>query len=191
MKSSKGKRLSKIIQLVVLWFIVAAMNPTIVRGQTPISQRSGSLTATAVYEVPDARVLKLEKFLAIHNSPLTEYAEDFVKSADEYELGDNWTLVAAIAGIESTFGKHIPTGSYNAWGWGIPTGTQSGLGFNDWTEGIDTVTKGLSENYIANGADTPEKMGPIYAPPSHTWAGNVRFFMSQIESTTPYPELTI
>jgi len=140
----------------------------------------------------DYRVEKLKDYFAMHDSELVDYADEFVSYADAYELGDeNWSLVAAIAGVESTFGKRIPYKSYNAWGWGIPTGSSSGIGFENWEDGIETVTRGLKYNYIDKGADTVEKMGPIYAPPSKTWAGKVRYFMNEIDEVTPTPKLTL
>ncbi len=130
----------------------------------------------------DERIDQLRSYLTAHNSPLTDEAGHFVAEADRLDL--DWKLVVAIAGTESTFGKHIPGGSYNAWGWGIPTGAQSGIAFGNWKQGITTVSEGLKERYIARGAVTVEQIGRIYAA-SPRWAGNVRFFMSRIEAFTP------
>lgn len=130
---------------------------------------------------PDIRFIHLQRFLETHNSPLAEYADSFVKEADANGL--DWKLVTAIAGVESTFGKRIPSGSYNAWGWGIPTGAQSGIAFKDWGTGIQTVSRGLKTRYVDRGAVTIEQMGRIYAA-SPRWAGNVRFFIQRIEDFT-------
>lgn len=127
----------------------------------------------------DLRVLKLQAYFEKYNSPLTPYADIFVQQADEHAL--DWKLVASIAGLESTFGKFIPQGSYNAWGWGIPTGTSKGLGFSDWEEGIATVSKGLKQRYVDKGLTTPEQMGRIYAA-SPTWANRIYYFMNEIET---------
>ena len=130
----------------------------------------------------DKRVTHLRAYLKTHNSPLADEAAAFVREADRNDL--NWKLVAAIAGTESTFGKHIPPGSYNAWGWGIPTGAQSGIGFRNWNHGIATVSEGLRKNYVNRGAQTIEQMGRIYAA-SPRWAGNVRFFIAKIDAFVP------
>lgn len=122
----------------------------------------------------DPRVDQLEAFFKSHNSPLTGYADAFIKAADKYELPD-WKLVPAITGVESTFGKAIPKNSYNAYGW-----ANGAYAFKSWDESIDHVTKSLKTRYIDRGADTVEKIAPIYAPPSKTWAGKVRFFMREI-----------
>ena len=131
---------------------------------------------------PDRRGDRLRAYFISHNSPLADAADVFVREADEHSL--DWKFVAAIAGTESTFGKHIPSGSYNCWGWGIPTGAQSGVAFSSFENGIATVSEGLEKNYVQKGARTIEQIGSIYAA-SPRWAGNVRFFMDKIENFTP------
>lgn len=131
---------------------------------------------TIVAKAADPRVIILEKYLAQFNSPLKDHAGDFVKYADLYEL--DWKLVASIAGLESTYGKRIP-GGYNAWGWGV-YGDQA-LGFESWTHGIQTVSKGLKEDYISRGLTDPFLMNRRYAS-SPTWGVRVDFIMKQIDS---------
>jgi len=122
----------------------------------------------------DLRVLKLSQFLNKHNSGLVPYAEYLVKRADFYKLP--WHLVAAIAGVESTFCRHIPYNSANCWGW-----NNGNFRFRSFGYGIETVSKTLANRYFQNGRTTPETIGPVYAPPSSTWAGKVRSFMNKIE----------
>lgn len=126
-------------------------------------------------EKPDERVLKLRLFLASYNSPLENLADEFVTTADKYRV--DWKLVPAITGVESTFGRFIPVGSYNAYGW-----NNGNFYFQSWPESIEIVTKTLKEKYINRGADTVWKIGPIYAPPSKTWAAKVNYFMEKIEN---------
>jgi hypothetical protein len=127
----------------------------------------------------DKRVPKLRAYLDHFESPLAQHASTFIEEADRNDV--DWRLVAAIAGTESTFGKHIPAGSYNAWGWGIPTGAQSGVGFENWKEGIAEVTRGLRKNYMNKGAVTIEQIGRIYAA-SPAWSSHVRFFIDELDS---------
>lgn len=117
----------------------------------------------------------LAAYLQTHNSPLQNHAQDFIDAAKQYQL--DWRLVAAISGVESTFGKQIP-GGYNGWGWGV-YGNQA-IYFNSWTEAIYTISKGLRENYINKGYTEPYSMNRIYAA-SPVWGSKVTFFMSEID----------
>jgi hypothetical protein len=130
----------------------------------------------------DNRVNTLRAFLHEYDSPLENEAVTFVREADKNSI--DWKLVAAIAGTESTFGKHVPSYSFNAWGWGIPTGAQFGIGFTSWADGIATVSQGLKKNYIDKGAVSLDEIGYIYAA-SPMWATHVRFFIEKIEQFTP------
>jgi len=122
----------------------------------------------------DYRVITLENYLESHNSPLAPHSAYFIQTADKYGL--DWRLVPAITGVESTFGKRIPYNSYNAYGW-----ANGAYSFDSWDESIDVVSKSLREKYIDRGATTINEISRIYAPPSSTWAGNVKFFMKKID----------
>lgn len=174
--------------VVIATFFALATNA---HAEEKIAGQSSQLAVESAVKVEDTRVEKLRFYLEKHNSPLAPHAKDFVEIADKYELGENWCLVPAIAGVESTFGKRIPKNSYNAWGWGIPTGARSGIGFDGWEDGIETVTAGLKIKYINRGADTLPEMQRIYAPPSKTWAANVQFFMDKIDDTEVPTELAL
>ncbi len=158
-----------ILKIFAVAFLFVLLSVNEAEAMEKIAGRSGQLAVESFTQAEDMRVKKLETYLAKHN----------------------WAMVAAIAGVESTFGKRIPRGSYNAWGWGIPTGARPGIGFDGWEDGIETVAKGLRTRYIDRGADTLPKIGRIYAPPSTTWAGKVRFFMNQIEETEVPVELAL
>ena len=126
--------------------------------------------------------MHLKAYLSANDSPMAEEATSFIREADRNNL--DWRLVAAIAGTESTFGIHIPRNSYNAWGWGIPTGSESGMGFTSWREGIAAVSEGLRKNYIEKGATSLEEIGRIYAA-SGAWPSHVGFFLDQITTFKP------
>ncbi len=143
---------------------------------------AGVLASSFAPLLVDKRVVHLEAFFRTYNSPLEKHAVTFIREADKHNM--DWRFVAAIAGVESTFGKRIPPGSYNAWGWGIPTGAQSGIGFDSWDDGISTVTAGLKKNYINKGAVTFAQIGRIYAA-SPTWASKVEYFMDKITNFVP------
>ena len=151
-----------------------------------LPQREGSVLSSSIISA-DQRRLILQRFLRAQNSPMAPYAADFIEAADKYDLP--WTLLPAIAGKESGFGKVIPKNSYNAFGWAVYTGQQRGAVFSSWRDAIFTVAKGLRENYFNRGLDTLEEIEPIYTPPSakkgHPWLLDVRFFMEQI-ANWPY-----
>lgn len=167
----------------MLLLIAAAVMPKFggTYATQPESEATAKLTIHAAQ--PDQRVEKLEGFLASHNSPFANEAGQFVAEADRLNL--DWRLVAAISGVESTFGKHIPTGSFNAWGWGVFTGQQWGVNFKDWKDGITQVSEGLAKNYFGRGAKTIYDVGWIYAANGNSWGNHVQFFLDQIEGFAP------
>ncbi len=120
---------------------------------------------------PDAtKVENIRKYLAERNAPLADYAQEFVKAADHY--GIDYRIVAAISVIESNGGRHTFK-EYNAWGWGKTP-------FESWTDGIWTVSAGISK-YYSKGLTTPELIAPYYCPPNAVkWAQNVNYVMNQI-----------
>lgn len=118
----------------------------------------------------ERRIQNLKKFFEKRNSPLAQYAKEFVLAADHYHI--DYRLVAAISIVESSGGLHNFR-PYNAWGWGS-------YGFDDWVDGIWSVSKGLS-GYYAKGLDTPLEIGRVYCPPSaSSWSGKVSRLMNQI-----------
>lgn len=163
----------KTVFLSTLLFLASA---TTVLAETNVAGASAELKSTALAK-EDKRVTKLEKYLEGHNSPLAPYAKNFVEAADTYNL--DYRLVPAISGVESTFGKHIPYKSYNAYGW-----ANGEYKFTSWEESIDVVSKTLREKYLDKGTPNINSIARRYAPPSSTWAGKVKFFMAKIE---PFP----
>jgi hypothetical protein len=123
----------------------------------------------------DERYLKLHTYLTRINSPLADYSAQFISSADKY--GIDWRLLPAISGLESAFATQMVPGTYNAYGWG-----GGYIGFKDWYDSIDIVSKALKENYYDRGYDTPEKIAPVYAPPCGYWASAVTKFMNEIST---------
>lgn len=160
----------------ILLFAVIA-SPVDAQNQENIAGSSGILEIHTIRD--DWRITRLENVFSKYNPQLIPSADDFIRYADTYTL--DWKLVAAISGVESTFCRHIPSGSYNCWGWGIPTGSKSGTGFRSYTDGIETVSNGLRTKYIDKGLYTIEQIGSRYAA-SPTWAYKVRYFMNVIDT---------
>jgi hypothetical protein len=140
-----------------------------------VSVAGGSATLKKSQVKSDYRIEILRAYLTKHNSPLAEYADELVESADKYNI--DWRLVPAISGVESTFGKRIPYNSFNAYGW-----ANGAYNFKSWEDSIEIVSKTLREKYIDKGAPSISKIARRYAPPSSTWARNVKFFMRKIDS---------
>jgi len=106
-----------------------------------------SVSAEIVEE--DARPQIINNFLSSYKSPLTPYSNYIIETADKY--GNNWKLLPAIAMKESGLCKIIPEESYNCWGWGIHSaGT---LRFDSYEEGIETVSRGIRENFSPHSYD--------------------------------------
>lgn len=145
----------------------------------------GQVLGDSIVTGSDERIAIVSEYLRSKGSPMAGSAPAFVSMADKYNL--DWRLLVAIAGKESTFGLYIPPGSYNAWGWGIPTGAQRGIGFDSWEDGIETVARGLRKGYFNKGYDTLMEIESMYTPPSaaqadHPWVAGVSHFMYELET---------
>ncbi len=126
----------------------------------------------------DARVEIIRGYLKDYRSPLEPLAEYIVQTSDKYGL--DFRLTTAIAQQESNLCKFIPPGGHNCWGWGIHS--QGTLGFSSYEEALDTVSKGLKQNYIDQGYITPEEIMSKYTPLSNgSWALGVNKFLADME----------
>lgn len=158
----------------------------------PVTQTANPAESKQVVEVttatpaailkPQTRVEKLRTFLEEKNSPLAAYAEYIVHVSDENDIP--WTLVASIAGKESSFGVHIKPNSYNAWGvmqWDAK-GVRSIRSFSSWKEGILFEAKLLSNSYRTNmNKAIQEKYCPSFEC-SDTWVTHVTGFQKEINN---------
>ncbi len=125
----------------------------------------------------DNRAKILQAYLAKYNSPLQYHAQDFIDAADTNNM--DWRWVPAISGVESTFGKAIPTNSYNAWGWGASTPDKA-IYFDSWNEAIFIISNGLKENYFDKGLTNPYTVNKVYAA-SPSWGSKVDYFMKDLD----------
>ena len=127
----------------------------------------------------DARPEIVRQYLAYYNSPLEPYAQEIVQDSDKYGL--DYRLLPAIAQQESNLCKVIPPGSYNCWGWGI--NSAGSLGFKSYSEGLETVAKGLRTQYLDKGYKTVSEIMSKYNPvsPDGAWAKGVSQFMAEME----------
>lgn len=129
-------------------------------------------------DVTDGRAANLRNFFRTYNSPLYDYADVIVQTADKYKL--DYRIIPAIAMQESSGCLKIPPGSYNCWGWGI-YGTQV-LRFNSYEEAIDTVSAGIKKSYVDQGLITPHDVMAKYTPSSNgSWADAITYFFQTLE----------
>lgn len=165
--------MNKIQKIIFSIFLFTLLSTAEVSADVNVAESSAQLVSRTKAE-SDHREEILRNYLEGHNSPLSEYSGVFISLADKYRL--DWRLVPAITGVESTFGKRIPIDSYNAYGW-----ANGEYSFQSWDESIEVVSKALRNNYIDRGAVSINDIARIYAPPSETWARNVKFFMNKID----------
>lgn len=171
--------MNKIISLILV--VIAALSavsllPTEAQAAKVAASSAAFINVASSIAPQDDRVQILHDYLEKRNSPLAPNARTFIEQADKYKL--DWRLVAAISGLESGFGKQIPTNSYNGWGWGIYGDNVKY--FSSWDEAIAAISQGLRENYINKmGTDNVYSIGRIYAA-SPTWAVRVEHFMMDI-----------
>lgn len=155
--------------------LLTALIPFLVTGPVFAQSNSFKIEERIEAKTIDKRAQILQAYLSKFDSPLQYQSQDFVDAADKYNL--DWKLVAAISGVESTFGKFIP-GGYNAWGWGV-YGTQA-IYFNSWREAIFTISEGLRQNYFDKGLDNPYEINTVYAA-SPSWGAHVTYFLKDME----------
>lgn len=115
--------------------------------------------------------MTIKRVLERYDSPIADQADAFIDTCKK--TGIDCYLLPSITGVESTFAKFMISGTYNPFGWGKGT-----IPFKSWADGIDTVGVGLKENYIDKGATSVDQIGAIYCE-GNTWAGKVKYFMSQ------------
>lgn len=166
----------KILLFLLGTFLCLFILPSTTQANTKIAENSATLsTPKQIIDMQREKVLK--EYLLKHNSPLAPHAGKFVEQADSYSI--DWRLLVAISGVESTFAKHYPYNSYNAWGWGIYGDNM--IIFESWPDAITTISKELKQRYIDNWkAEDVYQIGRYYAA-SPTWAQRVYYFMNDIE----------
>jgi hypothetical protein len=153
---------------------LASVKNTVAYAALPTSQNIQSTEITQ----GDGRAERLKQFFASYNSPLEPYAQDVVTAADEYGL--DYRLVPSIAMQESGLCKTIPNDSYNCWGFGVYGHTV--VHFDNYKDGIYTVTKALATRYKNRGLVTPQQIMTMYTPSSNgSWANGVNYFMQALQ----------
>lgn len=108
------------------------------------SKQSNSYISSDVGLV-DLRVLTLEDYFNHYGSELVNYADDFIKACEKYNV-ENWQLMPAIA-IAETNGCQtgISYKQKNCWGWG--GAGKNRVVFDNFEQAIDRITFKMIEGY--------------------------------------------
>ena len=126
----------------------------------------------------ETRVAQMHTVLVRYHSPMVGLENILIQTAESYQL--DWTLLAAIAGTESSFAIHMPVGCNNPYGWGIYGDNK--LCFESLAESIRGVAAGLASSYntssLADIARTYNKVSTA------GWIAHTTYFMNQIKSAT-------
>ena len=89
----------------------------------------------------DRKAQKIDAYFAKNNFPLAGQGKKLAAAAEKNDLP--WTLVASMAVIESTAGRHAcPNDKNNVFGWGSCHGEK----FDSIDDAIDTIAESISGN---------------------------------------------
>jgi hypothetical protein len=122
------------------------------------------------------RVAQMRVVLTKYNSPMIGLEDVLIKTAEKYGL--DWTLMAAIAGTESSFAKRMPYQCNNPYGWGIYGDNK--LCFESLEASIEGVASGLAKKYNISSI---ESIARTYNTVStEGWISHTKFFMNKIKT---------
>lgn len=123
----------------------------------------------------DLRSAQMRVVLEKYNSPMVGLEDVLITTAEKYGL--EWTLLAAIAGTESSFAKRMPVNCVNPYGWGIYGDNK--LCFESLKASIEGVAAGLAAKYNISSL---ESIARTYNSVStESWTQHTRFFMNKIK----------
>ena len=133
-------------------------------------------TTKAIAAEHDPRAAQMRVVLAKYKSPMVGLEDVLIATAEKYGL--DWTLMAAIAGTESSFAKRMPQNCNNPYGWGIYGDNK--LCFESLEASIEGVASGLAKKYNIS---TLESIACTYNTVSTDgWISHTRFFMNKIKT---------
>ena len=127
----------------------------------------------------DPRVVALERYLLSKKSPLAGAALDFILVADNYSF--DWTLLPAIAGVESGFEKAGNLSDYNPFGYMCRSRP---CAFTSYSEAITRVGRTLGEGRAYAPFRDKQSIYELAKTYNHVspedWTRKVRYFQQQI-----------
>lgn len=125
---------------------------------------------------PDLRPAQMHAVLLKYNSPMVGLEDKLIAIAEQ--AGLDWTLLAAIAGTESSFGKRMPYQCINPYGWGIYG--EHKLCFESFEAAITGVAQGLASKYNTTSLVTIARTYNTVS--TEAWTAHTRFFMNKIKN---------
>lgn len=130
-------------------------------------------------EVIDPRLIRLRAYLRAKESPLVESAHTFIRVADKYKLP--WTLLPAIAGVESGFEKAGNTTDYNPFGYMCKNGPCPFDSYDDSIEAVGNTigTANFYAAYRASGQVSVLALTYNVAAPED-WTSKIIYFQNEI-----------
>jgi hypothetical protein len=133
-------------------------------------------TKLALADTVDLRREQMRVVLTKYNSPMVGLEDVLISTAEKYNL--DWTLMAAIAGTESSFAKRMPHNCNNPYGWGIYGDNK--ICFESLEASIEGVASGLAKKYNISSV---ESIARTYNTVSTDgWIKHTRFFMEKIKT---------
>ena len=160
---------------IILFIAILLLIAFIFRHREAVIKTVSEVRIQTVYaKEEDKRIETLHQFFLKKDSPLASSSAYFIETADKYGL--DWTLMPAISGMESNFGKAMPRNSNNPFG----LGGGHLMTFSTLYNSIDYEANLLSKQYklAANNA-----IGSIYCPKyecNQNWAVIVTNFSEEI-----------
>jgi len=142
--------------------------------EEPVKLTEVSKTCVAV-EIPDISSSSVEAAEMEPETSCIGSVEEMIQVACEY-YGIDYKIPLAIAKLET---GHFTSEAYhecnNVGGMSID---DEPIAYSSLTDGVDAFVKNLSDNYFAEGLDTPEAIGEKYCPANaENWAAAVRGLM--------------
>lgn len=131
------------------------------------------------------RALRMHQILEAYHSPMSGHEEALIASADKYHL--DWTLLAAVAGTESSFGLHMPytragQPCINPYGWGVYGDNL--MCFDSYEAAADQVAAGLAKGYNTTSLHTIARTYNTVS--TDAWEAHTQYFIDRIKNA-PIP----
>lgn len=160
---------------ILIWGICAIF--LFISGTTKIQAKEHDLSRVHVGKgEADPRVAQMRTVLTKYKSPMVGLEKVLIDTAEKYDL--DWTLMAAIAGTESSFASRMPAGCINPYGWGIYGDNK--ICFKTLEDSIEGVAAGLAKKYNTSSL---ESIARTYNKVStEGWINHTKFFINKIKT---------